>query len=118
MTASKIQILLEVKHDAAIRRWLLSAIVPVGVYPSTFNVSGDAVFAEHEMKLRSSKYAFSTSRSEVRGKICVCDSINERSTDEAMIYASDFGAQALLGKISPTSFIFVVSKMDFYYTIH
>ena len=101
MVLSNIQVLLEVKYGTVIRRWLSSAIVPLGENPSTFNISGEAVIAKYETKTRSSKYAFSTSSDDIIGKVCVCGSFDTRSADEAVEYASDYGAQALLVRNEP-----------------
>ena len=96
MAQSSIQVLLEIEHGSAIKRWLSTALVPLGEHPPpTVDVSGEAVIAKSERKTRSSEYLFSPN-SNVKGKSCVCESFDEMSANEAMLFANKVGAQALL----------------------
>ncbi|KAL7555253.1 hypothetical protein ACHAWF_018911 [Thalassiosira exigua] len=97
VVSSSVQVLVEIEQGTAIKRWLSQALVPLGKHPLSIDVSGKAFYAQLERKTRSSEHRFSeSSGEEARGKICVCESFDTRSTDQAVQFAEKFGSRALL----------------------
>ena len=95
MILSSVQVLLEIEHDSAIKRWLSTALTPLGEHPSTIDVSGEVVIAKSERTTGSSKCRFSTN-SDAKGKVCVYESFDKRSADDAVLFSNKAGARALL----------------------
>lgn len=81
-----VQVLLEVVDGTAIKRWLCCSAT--GQSASTIDVSGDAI-------VPSPRNTRSTA-SEIKGKICVVDTQNERNAAEAAVFAKRSEAKALL----------------------
>eukprot|EP00804_Cyclotella_cryptica_P028784 CCRYP_018738-RA/>CCRYP_018738-RA protein AED:0.47 eAED:0.47 QI:153/1/0.66/1/0/0/3/0/353 len=100
---SHIQVRIEIEHGSVVKRWLSTAVAPPDQkrMPS-IRVAGETFILESEGKTRSKTYSFSAS-SEASGKILVYDSFDQRSAEEALLFAKKVGAQALFATHQPNA---------------
>lgn len=100
-----VQVRIEIEHRSIIKRWISTeAIFPVNNgKKSPLQLTGKAVILDCEGTTRSSRPFFNTTVEDIKGKLCVFKSLDEQSSNEALIFAKKSGAQALLTTHLPST---------------